>query len=132
MSLKIDTEEGARRLARAILADIALYNGDRVRDADDVAEDLADEIGAGRRLFVTRVAETLAPVYEQELAEWTVKMAERAERAPRPRTYQPTMEREPPLVESERRGSAKSAPLIAAVVVAVVAAASVVGYSLMR
>ena len=58
----IETEEAARRLARAIASDISLYNEEKI--VDGVANDtlfgvLKDEIEEGRQLFKSRVAPDL-------------------------------------------------------------------------
>ena len=55
----IETEEAARRLARAIASDLSLYNEEKIlggiRD-DNLFEALADEIEEGRALFKSRVS----------------------------------------------------------------------------
>src|SRR4051794_2996638 len=61
----IDSEEGARRLSRVILSDIELYNKERIR----VGASLASEIEEGRRLFRSRVAPDLFPLFETVLAD---------------------------------------------------------------
>ena len=58
----IETEEAARRLARAIASDISLYNEDKIVEGingDNLFEVLADEIEEGRALFKSRVAPDL-------------------------------------------------------------------------
>lgn len=57
----IETEAEARRLAEAIAADIALYNGERLRQGDP----LDNEIEEGRQLFRTRVEAQHYAVYEK-------------------------------------------------------------------
>lgn len=58
----IETEEAARRLARAIASDLSLYNEEKIlggiRD-DTLFEALAEEIEEGRALFKSRVASDL-------------------------------------------------------------------------
>lgn len=58
----IETEEAARRLARAIASDLSLYNEEKIlggiRD-DSLFEALADEIEEGRALFKSRVSSDL-------------------------------------------------------------------------
>lgn len=61
----IDSEEGARRLARAIAADIRLYNAERLARG----EPLESELDEGRALFRGRVVEELHPLIETALAE---------------------------------------------------------------
>lgn len=54
----IETEEAARRLARAIASDLSLYNEDKILEglqADNLYEVLAEEIEEGRALFRSRV-----------------------------------------------------------------------------
>ncbi|HEY8432696.1 MAG TPA: hypothetical protein VIL20_30205 [Sandaracinaceae bacterium] len=58
----IETEEAARRLARAIASDLSLYNEEKIVQgiqADNLFEVLADEIEEGRALFKSRVAPEL-------------------------------------------------------------------------
>ena len=58
----IETEEAARRLARAIASDLSLYNEEKIlggiRD-DTLFEALAEEIEEGRALFKSRVSTDL-------------------------------------------------------------------------
>ena len=58
----IETEEAARRLARAIASDLALYNEDKIADGirnDALFDVMVDEIQEGRDLFESRVAPDL-------------------------------------------------------------------------
>ncbi len=58
----IETEEAARRLARAIASDLSLYNEDKIVQGiqgDNLFSALADEIEEGRALFKSRVAPEL-------------------------------------------------------------------------
>lgn len=58
----IETEEAARRLARAIASDLSLYNEEKIVQGiqgDNLFEALADEIEEGRALFKSRVASEL-------------------------------------------------------------------------
>jgi hypothetical protein len=58
----IETEEAARRLARAIASDLSLYNEDKIVQGvkdDNLFEVLAEEIEEGRALFKSRVAPQL-------------------------------------------------------------------------
>lgn len=58
----IETEEAARRLARAIASDLTLYNEERIVDGitnDTLFTVLEDEIEEGRALFKSRVAPDL-------------------------------------------------------------------------
>ncbi len=58
----IETEEAARRLARAIASDVSLYNEEKITKGfqrDDLFDALKDEIEEGRQLFKSRVSEEL-------------------------------------------------------------------------
>lgn len=58
----IETEEAARRLARAIASDLSLYNEDKILEglqADNLYEVLEEEIEEGRQLFHSRVTPDL-------------------------------------------------------------------------
>ena len=55
----IDSPDRARRLARTIVSDIALYNKDEIIRGiqnDTLFDDLAEEIERGRKLYASRVA----------------------------------------------------------------------------
>lgn len=58
----IETEEAARRLARAIASDLSLYNEEKIVQGiqgDSLFDTLQDEIEEGRALFKSRVAPDL-------------------------------------------------------------------------
>lgn len=58
----IDTEEAARRLARAIASDLSLYNEEKIVrgiEGDSLFETLSEEIEEGRALYKSRVAPDL-------------------------------------------------------------------------
>jgi hypothetical protein len=58
----IETEEAARRLARAIASDLSLYNEDKILKGiqnDNLWSGLAEEIEEGRALYKSRVAPEL-------------------------------------------------------------------------
>jgi uncharacterized hydantoinase/oxoprolinase family protein len=58
----IETEEAARRLARAIASDLSLYNEEKIKqgiEADNLFEVLAEEIEEGLALYKSRVAPDL-------------------------------------------------------------------------
>lgn len=60
----IETEEAARRLARAIASDLSLYNEEKIVkgvEHDNLFDEVADEIEEGRALFKSRVAPELYP-----------------------------------------------------------------------
>jgi hypothetical protein len=58
----IETEEAARRLARAIASDVSLYNEEKIvrgLENDSLFEELAEEIEEGRALYKSRVSPDL-------------------------------------------------------------------------
>jgi hypothetical protein len=58
----IETEEAARRLARAIASDLSLYNEEKIVQGiqgDNLFDVLEEEIEEGRALFKSRVAPEL-------------------------------------------------------------------------
>ena len=58
----IESEEAARRLARAIASDLSLYNEDKIVEgvqSDTLYTAIADEIEEGRALFKSRVSPEL-------------------------------------------------------------------------
>jgi uncharacterized hydantoinase/oxoprolinase family protein len=58
----IETEEAARRLARAIASDLSLYNEEKIVEGiqkDSLFTVLADELEEGRQLFKSRVSPEL-------------------------------------------------------------------------
>ena len=58
----IDAPDRARRLARTIVSDIALYNKEEIKrgiENDTLFEDLAEELERGRKLYSSRVAPEL-------------------------------------------------------------------------
>ena len=58
----IETEEAARRLARAIASDISLYNEEKVVEGisdDSLYDVMAEELEEGRALFQSRVAPSM-------------------------------------------------------------------------
>jgi uncharacterized hydantoinase/oxoprolinase family protein len=58
----IETEEAARRLARAIASDLSLYNEDKILQGiqqDTLFSVLAEELEEGRALFKSRVSPEL-------------------------------------------------------------------------
>ena len=58
----IETEEAARRLARAIASDLSLYNEDKIMagiENDNLFEELSDELEEGRALYERRVSPDL-------------------------------------------------------------------------
>ncbi len=58
----IDTEEAARRLARAIASDLSLYNEEKIVrgiEGDSLFAELEEEIEEGRALYKSRVSPDL-------------------------------------------------------------------------
>ncbi|MFK7988595.1 MAG: hypothetical protein AB8I08_21425 [Sandaracinaceae bacterium] len=58
----IETEEAARRLARAIASDLSLYNEEKIVkgiENDNLFDEVSGEIEEGRALFKSRVAPEL-------------------------------------------------------------------------
>jgi len=58
----IETEEAARRLARAIASDLSLYNEEKIVrgiEHDNLFQELTEEIEEGRALYKRRVAPQL-------------------------------------------------------------------------
>ena len=58
----IETEEAARRLARAIASDLSLYNEEKIVrgiEQDNLFVELTEEIEEGRALYKSRVAPQL-------------------------------------------------------------------------
>lgn len=74
----IETEEAARRLARAIASDLSLYNEDKIVNGitnDNLFESLAEEIEEGRALYKRRVSPDLYAknYYDRALVDILIK-----------------------------------------------------------
>lgn len=74
----IETEEAARRLARAIASDLSLYNEEKIVrgiESDSLFEELEEEIEEGRALYKSRVAPGLYQknYYDRALVDILVK-----------------------------------------------------------
>ena len=74
----IETEEAARRLARAISSDLSLYNEDKILSGlqnDNLYEELAEEIEEGRELFRSRVTPELYEMnfYDRAIIDLLIK-----------------------------------------------------------
>lgn len=70
MSL-IDNPDHARRLARAIISDVALYNREKVEEGirnDTIFELLSEQLEEGRQHFLSRVDPSLVPMKIFDLA----------------------------------------------------------------
>lgn len=74
----IETEEAARRLARAISSDLALYNEDKIAEGvrnDNLFEVMEDEIQEGRDLYESRVSPHLMDrnLYDRAIVDLLVR-----------------------------------------------------------
>ena len=74
----IETEEAARRLARAIASDLSLYNEEKIVrgiEADSLFDELHEEIEEGRTLYKSRVAPALYPknYYDRALVDILIR-----------------------------------------------------------
>ena len=74
----IETEEAARRLARAIASDLSLYNEEKIAKGitdDNLFVSLSEEIEEGRALYKRRVSPDLYPknFYDRALVDVLVK-----------------------------------------------------------
>lgn len=80
----IDNTEKAKRLARAILSDVALYNQEKVVEGirlDSLFDLLADELEEGRQHFISRVAPDIASsnIYDMAIVDVLIKRAGKIE-----------------------------------------------------
>lgn len=80
----IENPDQARRLARAILSDVAVYNKEKLEEGirnDSVFDLLKDELEEGRQHFVSRVSPTLASsnIYEIAVVDVLIKRAGKIE-----------------------------------------------------
>lgn len=74
----IETEEAARRLARAIASDLSLYNEEKIVQGiqeDNLFENLGEEIEEGRALYKSRVSPQLYQknFYDRALVDILIK-----------------------------------------------------------
>lgn len=74
----IETEDAARRLARAIASDLSLYNEEKIIQgirSDNLFEVLTEEIEEGRALYKSRVSPALFSrnFYDRALVDILVK-----------------------------------------------------------
>ena len=74
----IETAEAARRLARAISSDLALYNEDKIAEGvrnDNLFDVMAGEVQEGRDLYQSRVAPELLPrnLYDRAIIDLLVR-----------------------------------------------------------
>jgi spore germination protein GerM len=83
MSL-IDNPDHAKRLARAIVSDVSLYNREKVEDGirnDNIFELLANELEEGRQHFMSRVDPGLVPskIFDIAVVDVLIKRAGKIE-----------------------------------------------------
>ena len=67
----IDNLEQARRLARAVVSDVAIYNQEKVESGikhDNIFEVLNEQLEEGRQHFLSRVSPDLDPETIDDLA----------------------------------------------------------------
>src|SRR5688572_3879786 len=74
----IETEEAARRLARAIASDVSLYNEEKIVrgiEHDSLFDELGEEIEEGRALYKSRVSPELyhRNFYDRALVDILIK-----------------------------------------------------------
>jgi hypothetical protein len=80
----IDNPDQAKRLARAIVSDVALYNKEKVEEGirnDNIFELMQEELEEGRQHFLSRVAPELNPaaIYDIALVDVLIKRAGKIE-----------------------------------------------------
>lgn len=139
----IEDETRAVRLARAICADIELYNADAIANRSDLTEAVTE----GAELFRSRVSPELRSVFEREMASRPfASLVRRLADAPataaapaNPYAPQPTSAYAPrarkpmsDLNEPAERPAGSNAPLLTMVAVALVALAGVASFLLAR
>ncbi len=83
MSL-IDNPDHARRLARAIISDVAIYNREKVEEGirnDTIFDILDSELEEGRQHFISRITPELAAmnIFELAIVDVLIKRAGRIE-----------------------------------------------------
>ncbi len=80
----IDNPDQAKRLARAILSDVAMYNKDQVEIGiknDTIFDVLKDELEEGRQHFLSRVSSEVDPeqIYKIAIVDVLIKRAGKIE-----------------------------------------------------
>jgi hypothetical protein len=80
----IDNPDQAKRLARAILSDVAMYNKEKVENGiknDNIFDVLSEELEEGRQHFLSRVSSDLNPdlIYEIAVVDVLIKRAGKIE-----------------------------------------------------
>ena len=80
----IENPDQARRLARAIISDVAIYNREKVESGiknDNLFEVLTDQLDEGRQHYMSRVAPELAAsnIFDIAIVDVLVKRAGKIE-----------------------------------------------------
>jgi hypothetical protein len=80
----IENPDQAKRLARAILSDVAMYNKEKVENGiknDNIFDVLKEELEEGRQHFLSRVSTDVNPdlVYEIAVVDVLIKRAGKIE-----------------------------------------------------
>jgi spore germination protein GerM len=80
----IDNPDQAKRLARAILSDVAMYNKEKVETGiknDNIFDVLKEELEEGRQHFLSRVSTVVNPelIYEIAVVDVLIKRAGKIE-----------------------------------------------------
>jgi len=80
----IDNPDQAKRLARAIISDVALYNTEKVESGiknDNIFDVLQDELEEGRQHFFSRVSPELKPeaIFDIAVVDVLIKRAGKIE-----------------------------------------------------
>ncbi|HZV83256.1 MAG TPA: hypothetical protein VFF53_13920 [Geobacteraceae bacterium] len=80
----MDNPDQARRLARAIISDVAIYNREKVEEGirnDNIFEVLTEELEEGRQHFNSRVAPSVASsnVFDLAVVDVLIKRAGKIE-----------------------------------------------------
>lgn len=80
----IDNPDQAKRLARAILSDVAMYNKEKVENGiknDNIFDVLKEEIEEGRQHMLSRVSTEINPdmIYEIAVVDVLIKRAGKIE-----------------------------------------------------
>ena len=84
MTNLIENPEQARRLARAIVSDVAIYNTEKVESGiknDDIFDTLQEQIEEGRQHFFSRVSSGMNPerIYDLAVVDVLIKRAGKIE-----------------------------------------------------
>lgn len=80
----IDNPDQAKRLARAILSDVAMYNREKVESGiknDNIFDVLSEELEEGRQHFLSRVSTAVNPevIYGTAVVDVLIKRAGKIE-----------------------------------------------------